>query len=66
MTRALALTVWCLVVASIVALEVAGVVHDRFPRFGDYLTALCRTRVGRTLVLVGWVWLGWHLFVRAS
>jgi hypothetical protein len=25
---------------------------------------LTRRRAGRAVVLIGWLWLGWHLFVR--
>ena len=30
------------------------------------LSALTRKRAVRILVVVGWVWLGWHLFARGS
>ena len=30
------------------------------------LRALTRKRAVRILVVVGWVWLGWHLFARGS
>ena len=33
---------------------------------GDVLAFLMRPRVGRWFVLIGWLWLGWHLFVRSG
>ncbi len=28
--------------------------------------ALTRTRLTRSVVLLGWAWIGWHLFVRTT
>jgi Family of unknown function (DUF6186) len=47
--------------------EVVGLLSNgRFPTFGDVLSFLMRSRVGRWFVLIGWIWLGWHLFVRSG
>ncbi len=49
------------------AAELAGFLSKgRFPSFGDVLAFLMRTRIGRWFVLIGWLWLGWHLFVRSG
>jgi hypothetical protein len=32
----------------------------------DALTLLTRSRTARILVVLGWMWLGWHLFARGS
>jgi hypothetical protein len=32
--------------------------------FGDALTYAMRCRPARFAALAGWLWLGWHLFVR--
>ena len=32
----------------------------------DALSALTRKRFVRILVVIGWIWLGWHLFARGS
>ncbi|HEX3908579.1 MAG TPA: DUF6186 family protein [Mycobacteriales bacterium] len=37
---------------------------DRIGSALDALRVLQRRRVGRWLVLLGWWWLGWHLFAR--
>jgi hypothetical protein len=33
---------------------------------GGVLSFVMRTLVGRWLLLLGWWWLGWHLFARSS
>jgi hypothetical protein len=56
-----------LVIASAgVGYELAGWIWRRTPRLGEALSMLTRSRAGRCLLLAGWLWLGWHLFVRAS
>jgi hypothetical protein len=58
--------------AGYVALVSAAVVLDVNGRrrggatFGDALGALLRPWPVRFLVVTGWVWLGWHLFVRVD
>jgi sirohydrochlorin ferrochelatase len=32
----------------------------------DAITALTRRRAVRIVVVLGWAWLGWHLFARGS
>ena len=32
----------------------------------DAITLLTRSRTARILVVIGWIWLGWHLFARGS
>ncbi len=65
--RSVFLTGWVVLGLAAVAAEVIGLLSDeRFPTLGDVLSFLMRPRVGRWLVLVGWVWLGWHLFVRSG
>jgi hypothetical protein len=34
--------------------------------FGEALTALLQNRAARLFLLAGWLWLGWHLFVRVE
>jgi hypothetical protein len=36
------------------------------PSFGDLVLAVQRWRLGRLLLFAGWVWLGWHVFVRGD
>ena len=37
---------------------------SRIPKLGELLGFLMRPRTGRVLVLLGWLWLGWHYFAR--
>ena len=63
MTRALTF-------AGYVVIAVAIGLHERRTRasgsatFVDALTLVTRSRVGRWALVGGWLWLGWHLFVR--
>ena len=34
------------------------------PSLGEWLGYLMRARAGRALILLGWLWLGWHYFAR--
>jgi hypothetical protein len=65
------LVVWAALLASVICLETVAVVwphrsgtHGSFPTMADLLDLVMRRRVGRWIVLGGWLWLGWHLFVR--
>jgi hypothetical protein len=65
--KALFLTGWVILGLAALAAEVIGLLSNgRFPTLGDVLSFLMRSRVGRWFVLIGWVWLGWHLFVRSG
>jgi Family of unknown function (DUF6186) len=58
---------WIALGLAAIGAEIAGLLsRGRFPTFGDVLSFLMRSRVGRWFVLIGWIWLGWHLFVRSG
>lgn len=40
--------------------------HTRWMTLPDAILSVTRRRGVRILVVVGWVWLGWHLFARGS
>jgi hypothetical protein len=63
-TRDTAFVIWGLVGAVFVGVVIASIVSDRVPSLTDLLRVLTRTIVGFVLVMLGWLWLGWHLFVR--
>lgn len=65
MTRTLTLAGYIVIVLAIVAYEVAARRRDA-ATLADAVTAFARTRIGRWLMLAGWLWLGWHLFVRTG
>ena len=55
--------------AILTAIVVMAVVATRRPNWmtlPDALGALTRKRAVRVVVVIGWVWLGWHLFARGS
>jgi hypothetical protein len=65
--KTLFLTGWIILGLASVAGEIVGLLSNgRFPTFGDVLSFLMRSRAGRWFVLIGWIWLGWHLFVRSG
>ncbi|MCU1430487.1 MAG: hypothetical protein JWL83_4487 [Actinomycetia bacterium] len=64
MTRDTAFVIWGFVGAVFVGVVIASIVDDRVPSLADVLAFLTRTMVGFVLVMLGWLWLGWHLFVR--
>ncbi|MGO9082945.1 MAG: DUF6186 family protein [Streptosporangiaceae bacterium] len=37
---------------------------NRIPTIGEWLGYVMRKPIGRFLVLLGWLWLGWHYFAR--
>lgn len=56
---------WAALVAAFLLVEAVALVGDeRFPSAGDVLDLLMTPSAGRWFVLVGWLWLGWHVFVR--
>jgi hypothetical protein len=58
--------------AGYIVIVVAMIVYELFARarqratFADAVTAITSTRVGKGLLVLGWLWLGWHLFVRTG
>jgi len=39
---------------------------SRIPTLGEWLGYVMRPKVGRLLILLGWLWLGWHYFSRLT
>ena len=37
---------------------------SRIPTLGAWLGYAMRSKAGRVLILLGWLWLGWHYFSR--
>ena len=65
MTRRTDLLVWALLALLLAACQIAALL-DR-PRFAGLLeltSRLSATRAARAGLLLGWMWLGWHLFAR--
>ena len=66
-SRAATFVVWgALAVALLVATQVFAVTTRRIPTVGALIRALVRRPGVRVVLLAGWLWLGWHFFVRSS
>jgi hypothetical protein len=64
-TRVVTIIGFAGVIAALVALEIIGRRRTtRVPTLGEWLGYLMRARAGRALILLGWLWLGWHYFAR--
>lgn len=66
MTRAVTLVGYAVIAACAVALELVARRSGRLARFADALELLLRPVGLRVMVLTGWLWLGWHVFVRVT
>lgn len=64
-TRDLTIAGFVVIIAALVALDILGRrPASRIPTLGQWLGYLMRPRAGRALILLGWLWLGWHYFAR--
>ena len=65
MSRTTTLVGYALLFTALVGCQVAAVVTRRIPTLGRVASGVARSPVGRWLLLAGWLWIGWHLFVRS-
>jgi ABC-type microcin C transport system permease subunit YejE len=64
-TRAITIIGFSALIATLIVLEMLGRRKtNKIPTLGEWLGYVMRPRAGRALVLVGWLWLGWHFFAR--
>jgi hypothetical protein len=64
-SREWTLLVWALLGGVVVAwFLVTMLSRGRFPTLGAIVGRLIDNRVGRVLLTLGWMWLGWHAFAR--
>jgi hypothetical protein len=64
-TRIITIIGFACVIGALAALEaVARRGTTRIPTLGQWLGYVMRPRTGRALILLGWLWLGWHYFAR--
>ena len=66
MTRTATLVGYALIAVALLAYQLAGLRWRRTPTIGEALAHLTRRRPARCALLAGWLWLGWHVFVRAG
>jgi hypothetical protein len=64
MTRAVTLAGYAVLAGAIVGVQVAALRGADVATVGTVVRALTRRWPARSLLLAGWLWLGWHLFVR--
>ncbi|HTT86826.1 MAG TPA: DUF6186 family protein [Acidimicrobiales bacterium] len=63
--RTTALAVWAALGAVVVALEALALrCGGRVPGIGALARRITVRPVGRALLVLGWMWLGWHAFAR--
>lgn len=70
MSAAALVTIWVALAVAVAVVQVAALTARRLPTFGAAAGFAMTWRVGpvpvgRIVVLGGWVWLGWHTFVRS-
>jgi hypothetical protein len=65
-SRTLTIAGYSVLIAAMACYQVAAILWHRNPSLGDAVAYLTRSRIGRWALLGGWLWLGWHLFVRAN
>ncbi len=64
-TRMITIVGFAAAIGALSALEFLGRRKDsRIPTLGEWLGYVMRPRAGRLLILLGWLWLGWHYFSR--
>jgi hypothetical protein len=66
MSRATTLWGYALLVMAVVAYQVAGLALRRTATLAQALRRVTRVPAGRFVLLAGWLWAGWHTFVRYS
>ena len=72
MNRGITLAGFVVLAAALVALELAARQARKKHRvrrpltFSEFVVAVVRLSVLRWPLLVGWLWLGWHLFARVD
>jgi Family of unknown function (DUF6186) len=66
-TRAITIAGFVAIIVALAVLQLLGRrPASRIPTVGEWLGYVMRPRAGRALILLGWVWLGWHYFARLA
>lgn len=66
MTAPITVGGYVLVVVIAIGLELAARRTPRVVTFGEVLALALRRRSVRLLLQAGWLWIGWHVFVRVE
>jgi hypothetical protein len=63
--RQATLAVWAALAAALVGCEVlARATAGRLPPVAALARRVTAPRLGRAVVILGWMWIGWHAFAR--
>ena len=65
MSRTATLVGYYVIAALLLGCQLATLVSSRMPTIGQLAALIASRRAGRWLLLAGWLWVGWHLFVRS-
>lgn len=65
-SRVATLIGWYALATAVIATQLLAVAARRTPSLGRIVRALTARPVVRALVLLVWLWVGWHFFVRSS
>lgn len=64
-TRAITILGFVGVISALIVLEILGRRKTaNIPTVSEWLGWVMRPKAGRALILLGWLWLGWHYFAR--
>ncbi len=66
MSRAVTLAGYAVVVAAMAVLQLRAARRHRLATAGAVLRTILRSPTLHLLLVAAWLWLGWHVFVRAS
>jgi hypothetical protein len=66
MTRPVTIAGYVVLATAMAAYQTLGLLLGKTATLGQAVAALRRSRTGRVSLLATWLWVGWHLFVRAS
>jgi hypothetical protein len=66
MTRPVTLVGYVLLATAMATYQAFGLLLRKTASLGQAVATLRRSRTGRVSLLAIWLWVGWHLFVRAS
>ncbi len=66
MTRDVTLVGYVVIALCALGLEVAARAGRRIPTFAQALASGLRRPPLRVVLLAGWLWVGWHVFVRVD
>jgi hypothetical protein len=59
------MAVWGLVgFGVVICLLVTALSKERIPTLGATVGRITASRAGRVVLVIGWMWLGWHAFAR--